>query len=35
MLQVENFGTFAEAITRKLLTEIARSPVRQQEAWLR
>jgi len=34
MLQVENFGTFAEAITRKLLTEIAKSQARQQEASL-
>jgi len=35
VLQVENFGTFAEAITRKLLTEIAESPPRPQTASLR
>jgi hypothetical protein len=34
MLQVENFGTFAEAITRKLLTEIAETPARPQTAAL-
>jgi hypothetical protein len=34
VLQVENFGTFAEAITRKLLTEIAGSPPRPQTAAL-
>lgn len=32
LLQVENFDTFAEAITRKLVTEIAGLPARQQTA---
>jgi len=34
MLQVENFGTFAEAITRKLLTEIAAAQRQRQTAAL-
>ena len=34
VLQVENFGSFAEAITRKLLTEIATIPPRRQTAAL-
>ena len=33
-LQVDNFGSFAEAITRKLLTEIATMPTRRQTAAL-
>src|SRR5918911_2922301 len=32
LLQVENFDTFAEAITRKLVTEIAGAPPREQTA---
>jgi hypothetical protein len=35
VLQVENFGSFAEAITRKLLTEIAGSPPHPQTASVR
>jgi hypothetical protein len=32
LIQVENFDTFAEAITRKLVTEIAGAPPPQQTA---
>jgi hypothetical protein len=32
LLQVENFETFAEAITRKLVSEISGVPTRQQTA---
>jgi hypothetical protein len=35
LLQVENFDTFAEAITRKLVTEIAATPAQIETASVR